>query len=222
MSDKLNWKDRGDLVVEAAVASIPYVGAALQTAYFGSKNEKRFKRIESFYNELNSDVSKLKSKMATSDQLQSISDNLSDFMEATNNIIESQSSLAKRSMLHNAFLTVLTSPSQIDWSETRFFMTTVNQIDLIDLQIMLALEKMPADKWATIKAIEDGSKLDHFYTVGLTERLVNFGYVEKRLGNISMLDDGTVIDTFFRTTELGSHFLSFTMRPPVPDDSKDD
>ena len=161
MSDKLNWKDRGDLVVEAAVASIPYVGAALQTAYFGSKNEKRFKRIESFYNELNSDVSKLKSKMATSDQLQSISDNLSDFMEATNNIIESQSSLAKRSMLHNAFLTVLTSPSQIDWSETRFFMTTVNQIDLIDLQIMLALEKMPADKWATIKAIEDIWKENH-------------------------------------------------------------
>lgn len=38
-----------DIVIEAIIQTIPYVGGALSTLYFGHKQEKRFKRLETFY-----------------------------------------------------------------------------------------------------------------------------------------------------------------------------
>jgi hypothetical protein len=213
--DSLNFKEYGELALEGIIASIPSVGAALQTAYFGRKNEKRFKRIESFYNELSKDINKLHAQMATSEQIDSVSNELSDFMEATNDIIESQSSLAKRSMLHNAFLNILTSPESVDWSKSRFFMSTVSQIDMIDLKIMFAIQKIPSNRWAIPEEVERALSLDHFFSIGLLERLTNLGYLEKRLGSITMNENGTNIDTYYRITNLGNQFLDFVMNPPV-------
>lgn len=218
-SENLNTGEITSLTLEALVGSLPYVGPFLQTAYFGAKNEKRFKRIETFYTGLSQDMQRLESSMATAAEIAAVSDELAEFMEATNNIIESQSSLAKRSMLHNAFLTILTSPTKIEWSETRFFMFTVPQIDMTDLRIMVNIRNLPADHWATVETVEQYLQLDHFFTVGLLERLVNFGYLYKRLGNISMKASGTEIDTAFRITGLGSRFLDFTMEPPVAKDT---
>ena len=213
--DSLNFNEYGELALEGIIASIPSVGAALQTAYFGRKNEKRFKRIESFYNELSKDINKLHAQMATSEQIDSISNELSDFMEATNDIIESQSSLAKQSMLHNAFLNILNSPQSVNWSENRFFMSTVRQIDEIDLKIMSAIKDIPANRWATPSNVELFASIDHFFAIGLLERLTNFGYLEKRLGSITMNDtQGTTIDTYYTITNLGKRFLDFMMQPP--------
>ena len=181
----LNWRDYGSLALEGIIASIPTVGAALQTAYFGSKNERRFKRIESFYNELSKSIGELQSQVATNDQLSRISNELSDFIETTNGIIESQSSFAKRSMLHNAFLNILTSPEAVDWSKSNFFMSTVPQIDMIDLQIMFAIQKIPSNRWVIPEEVERTLSLDHFFSIGLLERLTNLGYlVAGELGNI--------------------------------------
>lgn len=215
-NDKLDWKDYGSLALESVIGSIPTVGAALQTAYFGAKNERRFKRIENFYKSLSDDISTLQSQMATNEQISKISNELSDFMETTNNIIESQSSLAKQSMLHNAFLNILTSPERIDWSRSKFFTSTVSQIELVDLQVMIAIQKIPDGRWVVPEEVEHATSLDHFFSIGLLERLTNFGYLEKRFGSITMNEDGTKIDTYYRITNLGNQFLDFVMNPPVP------
>lgn len=55
MSDKT--VDR-DTIIEAVVQAIPYVGAPLATLYFGNKQEKRFRRLDKFYQELKEEMSK--------------------------------------------------------------------------------------------------------------------------------------------------------------------
>ena len=53
-----------DSVIEAAVQSIPYVGGPLATLYYGNKQEKRFKRLEKFYEELREEFSKFQNNFA--------------------------------------------------------------------------------------------------------------------------------------------------------------
>lgn len=41
-----------EVILEALMQALPYVGGSLATLYFGHKQEKRFKRLEKFYEEL--------------------------------------------------------------------------------------------------------------------------------------------------------------------------
>ncbi|MDG2976879.1 MULTISPECIES: hypothetical protein [Latilactobacillus] len=216
--NKLHGKDYAWLAIEAGIASIPTVGSALQTAYFGAKNEKRFKRIENFYKELSEDVEKLKNQLTNPDEISQYSDEISQYMEKMNEIIESNTTLAKRSMLHNGFLNILKSPSKINWDQEQYFTSIIPQIDLTDLQLLLATRKLERDKWAMISDVVNAfeGKLDKFYLIGLCERLTNLGLFEKRYGDINMGSDGTIIETYYRITNLGKDFLSFTMDPPTP------
>ncbi|CDN28311.1 hypothetical protein predicted by Glimmer/Critica [Lactiplantibacillus plantarum] len=219
-NDKLHGKDYAWLAVEAAVASIPTFGSALQTAYFGSKNEKRFKRIESFYNHLSEEVEKVKEQLTSSDEISMYSEQISQYMEKVNNIVESDPTLAKRSMLHNGFLNILKSPSKIDWVQEQYFISIVPQIDLTDLQLLQMTKKLDQEKWAQINNVVEAfnNQLDKFYLTGLCERLTNLGLFEKRYGSISIQSDGTIIDTYYRITDLGRSFLRFTMESPIAKD----
>ena len=213
--EKLTPNDYLNLAIETAISSIPHVGSILQTAYFGAQNEKRFKRVENFYQSLGEDVQTMKDNLATKAELETVADELSDFIEATNSIIESQSSISKKAWLHNAFLKVLTDTSTINWSQTRYFMSVIKQIDDIDAIVLFSISKLPHDKWAVVNEILKAIPLDKFLLIGLLERLASFGLLEKRLGSINMKDNGTFIDTYYRITELGKSFISFTVEPPA-------
>lgn len=216
-NDKLHGKDYAWLAVEAAVASIPTVGSALQTAYFGAKNEKRFKRVEDFYKHLSEDVEQLKDQLTTSDEIHQYSEQISQYMEKVNDVIESNPTFTKRSMLRTGFLNILKSPSTINWEQEEYFTSIIPQVDLTDIRILIGLRPLDQNKWAQIPNIVaafDG-KLDKFYLTGLCERLTNFGLVEKRYGSISMQPNGTIIETYYRITNLGKKFLMFTTEEPV-------
>lgn len=217
---KLHGKDYAWIALEGAVASIPTVGPALQTAYFGTKNEKRFKRIEQFYKKLSEDVKKLSSQITTADEINQYSNEISQYMEKVNEIIEANSSFTKRSMLHNGFLNILKSPSEINWEQEQYFTSIVPQIDLTDIKLLLATKNLDQNKWIQISNVVEffEGTLDKFYLTGLCERLTNLGLFEKRYGNINMGSDGTTIETYYRITILGKEFLTFTMEPPVTTD----
>ena len=58
--DKLTDREKIELTVEAGLNAIPAIGGSLATLYFGTKQEKRFKRIENFYTDLKNDFEKFK------------------------------------------------------------------------------------------------------------------------------------------------------------------
>jgi hypothetical protein len=53
-----------DLILQAAMELIPTIGGSLSTLYFGSKQEKRLKRLENFFNDLKEQVMSTKAELA--------------------------------------------------------------------------------------------------------------------------------------------------------------
>jgi len=70
MSDtpKLSNNDKRDLVIQAGMQLVPYVGGSLSALYFGAKQEMRFKRLESFYQELAAEIEKMKDGISSIDR----------------------------------------------------------------------------------------------------------------------------------------------------------
>ncbi|MFP3607590.1 hypothetical protein, partial [Paraburkholderia sp. SIMBA_053] len=62
MKDRDNGVSK-DLIIEAGLQLIPNVGGALATVIFGRKQEKRYSRLEGFYNQLASEVEGIKSSI---------------------------------------------------------------------------------------------------------------------------------------------------------------
>ena len=46
MNDKLTTKEKIEIAIQSGLELIPYVGGALSSVYFATKQEKRFKRLE--------------------------------------------------------------------------------------------------------------------------------------------------------------------------------
>ncbi len=65
---KLIGVERRDLVIQAGLQAMPYVGGSLATLYFGAKQTRRFKRLETFYQEVAQEIRALKDRMASPDE----------------------------------------------------------------------------------------------------------------------------------------------------------
>ena len=65
---KLTNSDKRDLVIQAGMQLVPYVGGSLSSLYFGAKQEKRFKRLESFYQEIAYEIEKMKDSILSVDK----------------------------------------------------------------------------------------------------------------------------------------------------------
>ena len=68
MSDKLSNSEKRDLILQAGIQLVPYVGGPMASLYFGSKQEKRFKRLESFYQEIAREVEAMRDSIGTIEQ----------------------------------------------------------------------------------------------------------------------------------------------------------
>ena len=55
-SEKLNFAETRDIVIESGLQLIPGVGGAISSAYFGVKQAKEFKRLENFYKLLSEEL----------------------------------------------------------------------------------------------------------------------------------------------------------------------
>ena len=61
---KVNLSNRRDLFIQAGMQSIPYIGSQLATLIFGIKQERRLKRLETFFREFAEKVEDIKDRIA--------------------------------------------------------------------------------------------------------------------------------------------------------------
>ena len=94
-NEKLTKKEYLELIVEGGIGAIPYIGGVVQSLYFGSKNEKRFKRIEKFYKNLNESLENIRDQipedvfnLENKDQLIGIFEGINDEVEKSKAQIE--------------------------------------------------------------------------------------------------------------------------------------
>ncbi|WP_079708577.1 hypothetical protein [Paraliobacillus ryukyuensis] len=101
---KLGYVEYRDLTIQTGLQFLPVFGPAISTAYYGYKQEKRFKRIESFYSDLASKLEKLESDIEFKDIDKENEDDIISMVEQLNDEIEKQSQQNKKEFYENYFI----------------------------------------------------------------------------------------------------------------------
>ena len=201
--DGLTPRDYVDLALEAGIGSIPAIGGPLATMYFGSKNEKRLKRIERFYQELNQKVDKLKEKIPEP-QAGINRDQLMGVLESINDEMETARVQAKRDLFQHLYVNCLKGINQTTWDQEEFFETALSELNTNEIRILLFLHQKPINSsTGNIKAEGIAQEL----TDGYLFHLVNLGLVRRFLQGITIGNQSSGSEYRYQVTQLGRDFV---------------
>lgn len=106
-----------DSVINAAMQAIPYVGGPLATLYFGHKQERRFRRIETFYNEIREEVAGMRSRIA--DPSRHDPGEFRAILEELHEEVESEQLESKRRYYKTYFKSTLVNPVRGNFEERK-------------------------------------------------------------------------------------------------------
>lgn len=175
-NDNLTRRDYLNLVVEASIGAVPYVGGPLQTLYFGAQNEKRFKRIENFYEELSKKVSEL-GNLVLGDRN---NDQLIGIIETIHDEIEKSKSADKIGYFVNSYKNLLLHSSNPSIDMDELFVNILSGLTKFEITILSFLFR---NKGAVGTLTMDG--VDQIIITGCLSRLSDLGLVNKHLESLT-------------------------------------
>ncbi|MDQ1119118.1 MULTISPECIES: hypothetical protein [Pseudoxanthomonas] len=160
--DTLNGKEKRDLAIQTGIQLIPYVGGSLCTLYFGTKQEKRFKRIESFYTELAEELKQLKDAIPPIEQQDAPA--LEAIMESLHEKVETEPTNEKRQFFKNYLKHTLLQPVAGNFDERKYFLNALDEMSLLECELLAfvngsarvqvgTLQKPGAEQYAIVGAI---------------------------------------------------------------------
>lgn len=200
-------KEKAELVIEAGMQMIPVVGGSLATLYFGNKQEKRFQRIESFYNEVSQDLEKIKSRIRNINEHNE--DELSAIIEALNDKIETEHFRVKVEMYKTYFINTMLSPVNGNYSERRLFLDIMSQLTPLQMELMVFLLKQNVEIPAG-SITKPGE--EQCIILGAISQLKLLGLVSAALNSITFgSQDGNSINENIKISNLGLRFNQFCL-----------
>ncbi|MFJ8064923.1 hypothetical protein ACIQYS_09840 [Psychrobacillus sp. NPDC096426] len=138
MDDKLTNKEKLEITVQTGLQLVPYIGGALASSYFSVKQEKRFKRLESFYQELSAQISRLEDRLPSVEAHDK--DSLIALIERINDEVERESSDHKRIYLKNFFISMLQNPTvKQNYDERQMLLDTLTSITFFEFHVLLSM-----------------------------------------------------------------------------------
>jgi len=156
-----------DVIVQASLSAIPFVGISLSTAYFSIKQERRFQRIETFYDDVSERISKIENKIL-SFQLHD-EESLISLIERLNEEIEIESSQRKRDYFKNFLINLLQSPTlDSNYDERQLLLDCLASITFLELQVLLSISEQHKHTVST-------PEVDEGVREGAVSRLENLG-----------------------------------------------
>ncbi|PEE79386.1 hypothetical protein CN543_28915 [Bacillus toyonensis] len=206
MDDKLTWKDKLNITVEAGLQLVPYVGGALATAYYGTKQEKRFKRIESLYREFSEEIEQLKLQLPPVDIHDQ--DKLISLIEEFNEKVERESTDQKREYFKKYLYSTLSSPTNENFDERRFFLDTLSSMTLLECELLLYIKHQ--NKPVVVGHI-DKIGVDQYAIVGSIGRLRMYGFLKYKSDNFMFNGtDSALLDSFI-ISDFGTNFIDYCL-----------
>lgn len=202
MSEILTTSEKRDLVLQAGMQLVPHIGGAMATLYFGSKQEKRFKRLESFYQELAQEIGLIKDSIVSVDQQDPVA--LEAIMESLHEKVEVEPILEKREFFKNYFKNTLKSPVSSNYDERKYFLDSLAEMSLLECEILAFIKLQPQQ----IKV--DGiskSGVDQYAIVGTIGHLKSRGFVSATQG--SFTTGGFSDNSLQELVSISSHGTSF-------------
>lgn len=212
---KLAAEERGELVIQAGLQLIPFgIGSSLSSLYFGAKLEKRFKRLELFYQELGHEIRKMLETDARKirDNLELISEEnkeyLSFLMEEINEKIEREYIEDKLNYFKNYFINILLNPVLTsNFDEKRFFLDCLGLISLLECELLVNIYNQNQ----SVEALSlQRDEIDKFALVGSINRLKNYGFLVSIAERYTMENP---LNELLRLTNFGRKFCEFCLKP---------
>lgn len=199
MDTKLTTSEKRDIVIESCLQLIPYVGGAISTAYFSTKQATHFKRLENFYTELSQRMIELQGQPVDEQSEEC----LIAIIERLNDKVEKEASAEKRKYFQNFFLNLLRNPiTENNYDERQMLLESLDAITYTEFQVLLSHSQY---KDLTNPFIE---QLDPALKAGATSRLSNLGLlsinyiVETYVGQ-------SPVHTHINLSSFGEKFIKF-------------
>lgn len=202
MEEKLSGKERAEIAIEAGLQLIPYVGSSLATLYFSTKQEKRFKRIESFYAELAEEVRDLQERLAPVESHDQ--EKLASLIEDLNDRVEREHLELKRRYFKNFMRNTLLTPTNNNYDERKYFLDALSALSLLECE-MLAFLKQKAGMVEVRTIQKPGTP--QYAIVGAIGRLSTYGFV--RTVQLSMTIGGGADNALAQGVELSDYGVRF-------------
>ena len=205
---KLSGKEIRDQIIQAGLKAIPYAGSPLASLYFGIKNEKRFKRLESFYRELNEELASTKKDIEALKNAKP-DEETAAIVEELNTKIENEPLAAKREYYKIFFKSNVINSLLLSYEERRFFLESLDSLSVLDLNLLSFLTRQ--EKPIHIKSIQRG-KDSPFQILGSINRLRNYGYASTQTVSIVIgSGEDNALNESVLITDYGRKFFSFAL-----------
>lgn len=204
MSDEIIDKDT---IIEAAVQAIPYVGGSLATLYFGNKQERRFRRLEKFYEELKEEISK--SPNVYKDIIQHNPDELSAIIEELNENVESEHLDLKRNLYKNYFKKTMIEPVNGNFDERKLLLDILSAVTPLQIEIIVFLATQPSAVKSN-KILKPG--VEQAVILGSLAQLKNYGLIESTVNSIVLGESNGSINENITLSKFGIRFNNFCLQ----------
>lgn len=196
-----------DTLIEAAVQAIPYVGAPLATLYFGNKQEKRFRRLEKFYEELKKEMSRYAN--VYEDISQHNPAELSAIIEELNEKVESEHLEFKRKLYKNYFRKTMIQPVNGNFDERKLFLDILSAVTPLQIEIIVFLATQSS---AVTSNTITKPGVEQAVILGSVAQLKNYGLIEAIVNSIVLGGSNGSINENVTLSKFGIKFNIFCLQ----------
>jgi len=198
-----------DIVAQTAISLIPYVGSPIAAAYASVKNEKRFKRVETFYQELYSDVEAMKDKIKPFEEHDE--EALVAIIEKLNDKVEQEHVQDKRDYFKKFFTNTLLDPMQkMNYDERTFFLETLSTMSILECEVLKLVSGQ--NDFTQVGSINKPGT-QQYAIVGAINRLKSYGFLMTGQGSMTIGggSDNSLTE-LVKVSDFGKSFISFSLQ----------
>ncbi len=199
--------EKKEIVLQSLIQAIPYVGGSLSTLYFGSKQEKRFKRIEQFYNEIKDEINNIKGSIKSIDNHNQ--EELSAILEELHEKIESEHLEIKKKYYKQYFKSTLINPVNGNFDERKFFLDILSNLTPLQLKLLIFIYQQQNPIPSNGISIHG---VDSSLITGSINQLKTFGLVKMKLDSIAFTNMGGAMNEKVSMSQFGKKFHEFCLQ----------
>ncbi len=195
-----------DVIIESIVQAIPYIGAPLANLYFGHKQEKRFKRLEYFYQELQGEIGRIEQTFP--DISSHNAEELSAILEELNEKVETEHLEVKRQYYKEYFKKTMLFPVNGNFDERKLFLDILSALTplQIELVVFLSVQQGPV-----ISSSISKNGVDQSLIAGALAQLKTFGITDNVFANLLLGGSSSGINENISLSSFGRRFHNFCL-----------
>ncbi|GAF14932.1 hypothetical protein JCM19046_3508 [Bacillus sp. JCM 19046] len=192
----------------------PLCWGSLASIYASNRDKKKFERIEAFFNDVFKTMEELKQSQQINEKNLNLSKHdeeaLASLIESILDKVESEIQEDKKRYLRNFFLNSLVIPTTKDTIDKKqIYLDALANMSYLECELLIMLygqkEKLHMSQ------IEMKSA-DQYFILSLTNRLRNYGFVEKYTNNITANQSvDNALDEFISISNLGKDFTLYCL-----------